>query len=125
MKKIVGLIVIAFVASLAFSGCAAKGEKLWEKACSHAFDIAKKDAGKEGEKKEPTKEELDAAMKSCVEGFKSLPAEAADGAANCMIEKTDMKGIGTCMEEAVKKAAEAKKDEKKEEKPEEKKEEAK
>ncbi len=116
MRKIAGLIVVAFVASLAFAGCAAKGEKLWEKACSHTFDVAKKEASAEEKKKEPTKEELDAAMKSCVEGFKALPAETADAAATCMLEAKDMKGIGTCMADAAKKAAEGKKEEKKEEK---------
>jgi hypothetical protein len=116
MRKFAALIVIAFVASLAFTGCAAKGEKLWEKACNHAFDIAKKEAGKEGEKKEPTKEELDGAMKSCLEGFKAIPgAEVADEAANCMLGKEDLKGIGACMEEAAKKAAESKKGEEKKE----------
>ena len=82
------------------------GEKRWRKACTHAFELAKTEAALKGESKEPTNEELDAAMQSCVEGFKSLPAETADGAAGCMLQKIDLKGIGTCMEEAVKKAAE-------------------
>ena len=122
MKKVAGLMLLVFVASVSFTGCAKKGEALWKSACEHVFDMAKKEAGKEGEKKEPTKEQLEEAMKGCLEGFKSLPAEVADEAANCILEKKDMKSTGECMEKAAKKAAEAKKGgEKKEEKKEEKK----
>lgn len=81
------------------------GEMRWRMACEHAFEMAKAEAALKGEsRKNPTAEELDAAMESCVQGFKGLPANTADAAAGCMLQKIDLKGIGVCMKGAVKKA---------------------
>ena len=101
------------------------GLVLWGEACEHAFEVAKKESGKKGRDNPPTSEELDAAMRSCVDGFKSLPSEAADIAARCMLKVDEMKAIGNCMEEAMKSAASSgtwrsgKREEKEEEKREE------
>jgi len=105
MKKIAGLVVVLFVASVAFAGCAAKGEKLWEKACNHMADTVKAEAAKEGAKKELSKEELEKGLKDCMEGFKKLDPAVADEAANCVVGKSDMKGFGECMAKAAEKKA--------------------
>jgi hypothetical protein len=121
--KIIGLMVIAIVASLAFCGCAEKGEKLkgeklkgeklkgeklWDKACVHSYDVfmsqaAPEEEGREFRQREPTREELDAARESCVRGYRILSAQLADEAAICSLGKTDMAGIGGCLREAVEK----------------------
>lgn len=122
MKKTAGLIIVALVVSVAFAGCAAKGEKLWEKACGHMLDTIAADASK-GDRKglENGKEDLQNAMKACVAPFGKMPAEVADEAANCVLGETDKEGFGRCMDVALKKQGES--DDKnagKEKKPEEK-----
>jgi hypothetical protein len=79
-------------------GSSKSGKKLWRKACDHAFDVARSEARSEGDREEPSKAELRAAMRSCVLGFENLPRSNADTAAKCMRRAKSMTKIGTCME---------------------------